>query len=138
MPFFTPLAPDIRRSSFPPAAYREIIASIYAACGLDREIHEPLGRVSTDDLPERTTLSVSVMNGARFAKIRIGAYGRNSLSEVFNLIEDLHRHHVKVLRLEMPLNDPITAQWYWPPCSHHASEYFPLPPRERSKARGRR
>jgi anti-sigma regulatory factor (Ser/Thr protein kinase)/GNAT superfamily N-acetyltransferase len=110
MPFFTRLAPDTRRLAFPPDIYREIVEQIYGACGLEREIRSP-ERLNLQDLPEHTSLNVSVLEGARFAKIRAATYGRDFLGEIFHLLSDLHRHHVNVIRLEMPLSDPLTAHF---------------------------
>ncbi len=109
--FYTPLAADVRRPSFPPAAQREIVARICAACGLNRVINESRGRVSLDELPQRTSLSVAVLSGAHFARIRVSAFGRDFVSEIFHLIDDLHRHNIDVLRLELPLADPLTAHF---------------------------
>ena len=33
------------------------------------------------------------------------------LREIFHLVSDLHRHHVNVIRLEMPLGDPLTGHF---------------------------
>ncbi len=110
VPFFTRLAPDTRRRSFPPSVYREIVEQIYASCGLEREIGG-LQPLRLEDLPEHSSLNVSVLEGARFAKIRVGAYGRDFLGEIFHLVGDLHKHHVNLIRLEMPLSDPLTAHF---------------------------
>jgi GNAT superfamily N-acetyltransferase len=110
LPFFTKLAPDPGQPSFPPMVYREIVEQIYAACGLEREIGAPQP-LNLDQLPEHTSLDVSVLQGSRFAKLRIAAYGRNFLREIFHLVGDLHQHHVNVIRLEMPLADPLTAHF---------------------------
>ena len=110
LPFFTKLASDTRQPSFPPVVYREIVQQIYTSCGLEREIDAP-HRLNLDQLPEHTSLNVSVLEGSRFAKLRIAAYGRDFLSEVFHLVSDLHQHHVNVIRLEMPLADPLTAHF---------------------------
>lgn len=110
LPFFTGLVPDARRQAFPPDVYREIVEQVYGMCGLEREISRPEG-FNLDDLPEHTSLNVSVLEGARFAKIRAVTYGRGFLGEIFHLVSDLHRHHVNVIRLEMPLFDPLTAHF---------------------------
>jgi anti-sigma regulatory factor (Ser/Thr protein kinase) len=110
VPFFTGLAPDARRQAFPPDIYRGIVEQIYGACGLERELCAP-ERLNLEDLPEHTSLNVSVLEGARFARIRVAAYGRDFLGEIFHLLSDLHRHHVKVMRLELPLSDPLTAHF---------------------------
>ncbi|MGH7914013.1 MAG: GNAT family N-acetyltransferase, partial [Candidatus Binataceae bacterium] len=110
VPFFTRLLPDAHRQAFPPDAYREIVEQIYGACGLERETRRP-EKLNLDDLPEHTSLNVSVMQGARFARIRATTYGRDFLGEIFSLVSDLHRHHVNVIRLEMPLSDPLTAHF---------------------------
>ncbi len=110
LPFFIELAPDKNRQSFPPACYRAIVESIYAACGLERTLGRP-APISLEGLPERTAIDVSVIEGARFARIRIAAYGRDFLSEILHIVEDLHRHHVNVIRLELPLSDPLTAHF---------------------------
>ncbi|MBV8360822.1 MAG: GNAT family N-acetyltransferase [Deltaproteobacteria bacterium] len=110
IPFFTQLAFDIEQPSFPPACYRAIAEYIYQACGLKRRIGEapPLDPAA---LPKRTTLSVAVMEGARFARIRVAVYGQDFLSEILHMVEDLHTHHVRVIRLEMPLSEPLTARF---------------------------
>ncbi len=110
VPFFTRLAPDIERQSFPPQCYRAITEDIYKACGLVRAIGEAAA-LDLGKLPERTAFGVSVLEGARFAKIRVAGYGRDFLREIFHMVEDLHRHHVRVIRLEMPLSDPLTAHF---------------------------
>jgi anti-sigma regulatory factor (Ser/Thr protein kinase)/GNAT superfamily N-acetyltransferase len=110
VPFFTKLTADARRQSFPPDVYRGIVERIYGACGLDREICRP-ERPNLEGLPEHTSLNVSVLEGARFARIRVATYGRDFLGEIFHLVSDLHRHHVKVMRLELPLSDPLTAHF---------------------------
>lgn len=106
---YFPLKPDTRRQSFPPARYRETVGQISPACGLERTIADPPGRLPLAGLPERTVLNVSVMRGARFARIRVGSYGGDFLSGIFHMMDDLHRHHIDVLRLELPLADPLTA-----------------------------
>jgi GNAT superfamily N-acetyltransferase/anti-sigma regulatory factor (Ser/Thr protein kinase) len=110
VPFFTKVAPGIRQQSFPPLIYREIAGQIYSLCGLERELCGPDG-LSLADLPEHTALNVSVLEGARFARIRVASYGRDFPHELFHLVGDLHRHHVNVIRLEMPLSDPLTAHF---------------------------
>jgi len=110
VPFFTGLAPEARRPAFPPDVYGEIVEQIYGACGLEREIRRP-ERINLNDLPEHTSLDVSVSDGARFARIRTLMYGRDFLGEIFHLVSDLHQHHVNVIRLEMPLADPLTAHF---------------------------
>jgi GNAT superfamily N-acetyltransferase len=110
VPFFTALEPDPKRSSFPPSSYRAIIEGIYQACGLERAIGEaPI--LNPEGLPDNSALVVTVSEGARFAKIRVAEYGRNFVAEIFHMVEDLHRHHVRVIRLEMPLSDPLTAHF---------------------------
>jgi ribosomal protein S18 acetylase RimI-like enzyme len=106
---YFPFMPDTRRESFPPPAYREIVAQISASCGLDRAIPERPPEVSMTAMAERSALDVRVMRGARFARIRVGAFGRDFVSEIFHLVDDLHRQHTDVLRLELPLADPLTA-----------------------------
>ncbi len=106
---YFPFMPDVRRESFPPPAYREIVAQISASCGLDRAIPDQPRRVSMTEVAERSGLDVRVMRGARFARIRVGSFGRDFVSEIFHLMDDLHRHHIDVLRLELPLADPLTA-----------------------------
>lgn len=110
LPFFTKLANITRQPGFPPAVYREIVEQIYSSCGLERDLGgaQPL---HLERLPEHTSLSVSVLEGSRFAKIRVATYGRNFLREIFHLVDDLHQHHVNVIRLEMPLSDPLTAHF---------------------------
>jgi serine/threonine-protein kinase RsbW len=110
VPFFIQLAPDGTRASFPPDSYRAIVERIYAACGLERTLGVPPA-LSIETLPEHTALDVSVTEGARFARIRVSAYGRDFLREILHMMEDLHRHHVNVIRLEMPLSDPLTAHF---------------------------
>jgi anti-sigma regulatory factor (Ser/Thr protein kinase)/GNAT superfamily N-acetyltransferase len=110
MPFFISLVPDTNRQSFPPECHRTIVESIYAACGLDRTLGRP-APLSFDTMPEHTAIDVSVIEGARFARIRIGTYGRDFVREILHIVEDLHRHHVNVIRLEMPLADPLTAHF---------------------------
>lgn len=111
VPFFTSLNPDTRRRVFPPDDYREITERIYAACGLPRETGSAAATLKLEELPEHTALNVSVLQGARFARIRVAAYGRDFVRETFHLVDDLHHHHVKVIRLEMPLCDPLTAHF---------------------------
>ncbi len=110
VPFFTKVGSDTRRQLFPPMIYRDIVEQIYTACGLERELCgvQPL---DADTLPDHTALNVSVLKGARFARIRVAAYGRDFLSEILHLVGDLHQHHVNVIRLEMPLFDPCTANF---------------------------
>jgi serine/threonine-protein kinase RsbW len=110
VPFFTRLVPDAHQRAFPPDVYREIVEQIYGTCGLVREIRRP-ERLNLDDLPEHTSLNVSVLEGARFARIRAVTYGRDFLREILHVTGDLHRHHVNVIRLEMPLADPLTAHF---------------------------
>jgi GNAT superfamily N-acetyltransferase/anti-sigma regulatory factor (Ser/Thr protein kinase) len=110
VPFFTKMVPGARRPVYPPAEYREIAAQIYGACGLEREICDPAA-LNLGELPEHTSLNVSVLEGARFARIRAASYGRDFLREIFHLVTDLHRHHVNVIRLEMPLGDPLTGHF---------------------------
>lgn len=109
MACYFPFQPDTRRESFPPPAYREIVAQISASSGLDRVIPGQPARVSLADIAERSALDVRVIRGARFARIRVGSFGRDFVSEIFHLMDDLHRHHIDVLRLELPLADPLTA-----------------------------
>jgi len=106
---YFPFTRDERRGSFPPPAYREIVAQISTSCGLDRTIPERPVRVAKTEVPERSVLDVRVMRGARFARIRVGAFGRDFVNEIFHLMDDLHRHRIDVLRLELPLADPLTA-----------------------------
>lgn len=108
LPFFTRLATGEARPSYPPAAYREIAQQIYEACGLKRSLPKspPL---AMGDLAEHSSLNVSVLEGASFARVRAAAYGRDFLRELHHLVSDLNRHHVDVIRLEMPLEDPLTA-----------------------------
>jgi GNAT superfamily N-acetyltransferase len=110
VPFFTPFAPDAVRQSFSPECYRAITEDIYAACGLRRTI-EAVKSLDAASLPQVTRLTVSVLEGARFARIRLAEYGRDFLREIFHVVDDLHNHHVRVIRLEMPLSDPLTAQF---------------------------
>lgn len=110
VPFFTLLGPDTRRQAFPPEIYREIVDQIYGVARLAREIRGP-ERFNLDDLPENSSLNVSVLESARFARIRAVRYGRDFLREILHVTADLHRHHVNVIRLEMPLSDPLTAHF---------------------------
>jgi GNAT superfamily N-acetyltransferase len=110
VPFFTQLERDRQRESFVPSAYREIATNIFKLCGLDRAISSAPA-LALNDLPEHSELKLSVMDGAAFAKIRVRSYGRDFLREIFHVVEDLHRHHVKLIRLEMPLGDPLTAHF---------------------------
>jgi GNAT superfamily N-acetyltransferase len=107
--YYFPFTSDVRRESFPPPAYREIVAQISTSCGLDRTIPDQAGRVPMTEVAERSALDVRVMRGARFARIRVGSFGRDFVNEIFHLMDDLHRHHIDVLRLELPLADPRTA-----------------------------
>jgi GNAT superfamily N-acetyltransferase len=109
-PFFTPLRPLQPARAFPPAIYREISEQIYHECGLVREFPSS-GRLRQDGLPERSSINVSLLQGARFARIRAVAYGRDFLSEILHLVGDLHHHHINVIRLELPLADPLTAHF---------------------------
>jgi len=108
IPFFTQFSPDIERPSFPPACYKPITTDIYRVCGLQRTFGEAPG-LNLSALPQHSALSVSVLEGARFARIRLAAYGQDFLSEILHMVEDLHGHHVRVIRLELPLSDPLTA-----------------------------
>ncbi|MBF6570592.1 MAG: GNAT family N-acetyltransferase [Candidatus Binataceae bacterium] len=110
VPFFTQFDRDRQRESFVPAPYREIVANIFKLCGLDRAICSAPA-LTLNALPERSELKLSVMEGAAFAKIRVRSYGRDFLREVFHVVDDLHRHHVKLIRLEMPLDDPLSAHF---------------------------
>ncbi|HUY19119.1 MAG TPA: GNAT family N-acetyltransferase [Candidatus Binataceae bacterium] len=109
MACYFPFQPDQRRESFPPPVYREIVGQISALCGLERVIPSDSRRVSLTDIAERSALDVRVMRGAHFARIRVGTFGRDFISEIFHLMDDLHRHNLDVLRLELPLADPLTA-----------------------------
>jgi anti-sigma regulatory factor (Ser/Thr protein kinase)/GNAT superfamily N-acetyltransferase len=110
VPFFTKITAQGRHRVYPPGVYRTIAEQIYGECGLEREIAGP-EPLDPGELPEHSALNVSVLEGARFARIRAAAYGRDFLTEVFHLVTDLHRHHVNVIRLEMPLLDPLTAHF---------------------------
>jgi GNAT superfamily N-acetyltransferase len=100
LPFFTPLAAGQSRPSYPPATYREIAQQIYQACGRERAFPTP-PPLAMGDLPEHSSLNVSVLEGASFARIRAAAYGRDFLHELHHLVSDLNRHHVDVIRLEI-------------------------------------
>jgi GNAT superfamily N-acetyltransferase/anti-sigma regulatory factor (Ser/Thr protein kinase) len=110
VPFFTRLAAEGNRQVYPPGVYRGIAQQIYRECELARELAEPEA-FNPGELPEHSALNVSVLEGARFARIRAASYGRDFLTEIFHLVSDLHRHHVNVIRLEMPLLDPLTAHF---------------------------
>jgi ribosomal protein S18 acetylase RimI-like enzyme len=107
--YYFPFMPDVRRASYPPPIYREIVGQISASCGLDRDIPVKPPAVSMTQMAERSALDVRVIRGARFARIRVGSFGRDFVAEIFHLMDDLHRHHIDVLRLELPLSDPMTA-----------------------------
>ncbi len=110
VPFFTRLGAQNRRSVYSPGVYREIAGQIYRECELARDLAEPAA-FDPGQLPEHSALNVAVLEGARFARIRAASYGRDFLTEIFHLVGDLHRHHVNVIRLEMPLLDPLTAHF---------------------------
>jgi ribosomal protein S18 acetylase RimI-like enzyme/anti-sigma regulatory factor (Ser/Thr protein kinase) len=110
LPFFTRLGAQSSRRVYPPGVYREIAGQIYRECELARELAEPAA-FDPGAMPEHSALNVAVLEGARFARIRAASYGRDFLTEIFHLVSDLHRHHVNVIRLEMPLVDPLTAHF---------------------------
>lgn len=100
---------DLARESCPPAAYRDLIARIYANCGIERTIRSAPGGINLESLPTRSMLDVSILRAASHGRIRVKTYGRDFLAEVLHLVRDLHQHHVAVIRLELPLSDPLTA-----------------------------
>jgi anti-sigma regulatory factor (Ser/Thr protein kinase)/GNAT superfamily N-acetyltransferase len=100
---------DLPLESHPPAAYRELIASIYANCGIERTIRHAPGGIDLESLPARSSIDVSILRAASHGKIRVKTYGRDFLAEMLHLVGDLHHHHVAVIRLELPLTDPLTA-----------------------------
>lgn len=106
--FYFPWA-DLASDSYPPPAHREIIARIYASCGIERALKNKPEGFNFEALPARSTLDVSILRAASHARVRVKAYGRDFLAEVLHLVRDLHQHNVKVIRLEMPLSDPLTA-----------------------------
>lgn len=110
VPLYTRLGEQQSRRVYVPAVYGEIARQIYSECELDREIATPQA-LNSADLPEHSSLNVSVLEGARFARIRAAAYGRDFLREIFHIVSDLHSHHVNVIRLEMPMLDPMTAHF---------------------------
>ncbi|HXW84802.1 MAG TPA: GNAT family N-acetyltransferase [Candidatus Binataceae bacterium] len=106
--FYFPWA-EAARESYAPELHREIIGKIYGNCGLARTLSKPAQRYRLDALPEHSTLEVSILRGAHHARIRVKVFGRNFLPAVLHLVADLHHHHVSVIRLELPLSDPLTA-----------------------------
>ena len=100
---------DAGGASYPPQAHREVIGRIYADCGIARMIGNKPEGFALDALPERSLIEVSILRAASHARVRVKAYGRDFIPAVLHLVRDLHQHSVKVIRLEMPLADPITA-----------------------------
>jgi GNAT superfamily N-acetyltransferase/anti-sigma regulatory factor (Ser/Thr protein kinase) len=106
--FYFPWA-DLACDSYPPAAHSDLIARIYADCGIERGLRKAPDAFALEALPARSMLDVSILRAANHAKVRVKSYGRDFLSEVLHLVRDLHQHHVSVIRFEMPLSDPLTA-----------------------------
>jgi GNAT superfamily N-acetyltransferase/anti-sigma regulatory factor (Ser/Thr protein kinase) len=100
---------DLAAASYPPAAHREIIAGIYANCGIQRTLGNAPRDFSREALPQHSMLDVSILRAASHARVRVKLYGRDFLAEVLHLVHNLHQHNVRVIRLEMPLGDPLTA-----------------------------
>ncbi|HJU11115.1 MAG TPA: GNAT family N-acetyltransferase [Candidatus Binataceae bacterium] len=106
--FYFPWA-DMGLDSYPPSVLREVISSIYANCGIERTLKGKPEGVDLSRLPAHSMLDVSILHAASHARIRVKGYGRDFLAEVLHLVHDLHHHNVKVIRLELPLSDPLTA-----------------------------
>lgn len=106
--FYFPWA-DVPNYSYPPQAHRDTIERIYANCGIQRTLKNKPEDFVPGALPERSMLDVAILRAASHAKVRVKAYGRDFLAEMLHLVRDLHQHNVKVIRLEMPLCDPLTA-----------------------------
>lgn len=100
---------DLAAESYPPAAYRDLVGRIYANCGIERTLRPAPGGISLEGLPARSMLDVSILRAASHGRIRVKTYGRDFLAEVLHMVRDLHQHHVAVIRLELPLSDPLTA-----------------------------
>ena len=95
---------------YPPARWRSIVAKTYASVGLDRELAVSTPRV-TAELPAQTKLDIAVSHIANDAVLTIRSYGKDFREVVRRNLTQLCLNRIDVIYIDLPLADPMTAQF---------------------------
>lgn len=107
MQYYLPLGKAPRRPLYPPEHHREMISRLMARCGLEREIGQPARNQPTGG---NSQLDIRVQNRVGRTVIHIRSYGGDCRERVEAELGEMCRRNMACIHLDMPLDDPATAQ----------------------------
>ncbi len=104
---FLPLMEPTPKVIYPPARYRAVLQQIYQS--LDIPVAE--GKApDVDSLPEESEITVSINYEDSHALLVVERYGLDFQAEVLRAMRELEPHELNTLQMDLPLEDPFTAQ----------------------------
>lgn len=106
--FYTGMGKEPEREVHVPAAYREIVETLYENATLPRTLADATTRLP-QDVPEHSRLDLQLKHEAGVAIIKAVEFGRDFVAALQHQLNQLRLNRFDVVRLVMPMSNSLTA-----------------------------
>ena len=93
-----------------PDHHKDIIAALYKEIGIRPEIKKA-APAKTKRAADTSIVKIRQIASMRYARLIIGRYGRNIVSEIRNKVKEICRQKTEIINLFLNLSDPLTGTY---------------------------